>query len=78
MTDRFLQKTYRIIEATKASEYVALSDANKDAYRIIISAGIVDFSEDSNVRKALWSMFEEGTDTRAALEALYPSEVEEE
>ena len=78
MADRFLQKTYRILEATDITEYNALSDGNKSAYQIILSCGIVDYREGSSARTKLWSMFGEGTTTRENLEALIPeSPVEE-
>lgn len=62
--------THEIVEATKVSEYNALSSANKERYKLIISAGAVDLSEGTKVRLALWAMFGEGTETRANLEAL--------
>ena len=78
MADRFLKKTYKIIESTDPSEYIALSNANKDLYKIIISAGVVDINEDSLVRNILWGMFSEGTTTREGLDTLLPEPVEEE
>jgi len=78
MAARFLRKTYRIIEATVPAEYNELSDNNKDRYKLIISAGLIDFSDDTTVKSALWAMFPEGTDTRVNLEALEsPPAVEE-
>ena len=68
-----LRKTYKIIEATVPAEYNALSDNNKDRYKLIISAAIIDFSEGTTVKNALWAMFGEGTTTRVNLEALEPS-----
>jgi hypothetical protein len=59
--------TYQIIESTAASEYNALSDANKDAYRQIVSCGVVDLSEGTGIRTKLWNMFDEESETRTAL-----------
>ena len=56
----------------------ALSDANKDAYRMIISCYLVDLATDSSIKTKLWNMFGEGTTTRENLEALLkPPHVEE-
>ena len=65
-----LRKTYKIIEATVPAEYNALSDNNKDRYNLIISAALIDFSEGTIVKGALWAMFGEETTTRANLELL--------
>lgn len=62
--------TYKIVEATVASEYAALSDANKDLYKIILSCGVVDLSTGTAVRNYLMSMFGAGTTTRANLVTL--------
>lgn len=62
MTD-FRIETYRILDITKASEYLALSNQNKAFYDIFISAGIVNLSEGSVVQIALWNMFDENTET---------------
>jgi len=59
--------TYNIIEATVASEYNVLSDANKDAYRQIISCGVVDLSDGTEIRTKLWNIFDENSTTRASL-----------
>ena len=63
-------ETYRIVEATDQGEFVVLSAANRALYWNLLHLGVVDFQESSNVRTHLWSMFGEGTATRAALEAL--------
>ncbi len=60
-------RTHQIVEATKTSEYTTLSAANKDAYKMIISCGIVDLSEGTAIRTKLWNMFDENSETRAAL-----------
>ena len=74
MADRYLKRTYLIIELTAPAEYNALSDANKDRYKTIISAGIIDFRDGSLAKTALWAMFSEASATRANLEILKPSE----
>ena len=62
--------TYKIIEATDATEYAALSDANKDVYKMILSCGTVDLSDGTEVRARLLAMFGAGTTTRANLVTL--------
>ena len=62
--------TYQIMEATVASEYNALSDANKDAYRQIVSCGIVDLSEGTAIHTKLWALFDSESTTRAHLVTL--------
>ena len=62
--------THEIMEATDPLEYSALSDANKDAYKMIVSAGTVSLLEGGTVRAALEFMFPEGTTTRTNLDAL--------
>lgn len=59
--------TYAVIESTSASEFNALSDANKDAYRQILSCGTIDLADGTNVRTKLWNMFDSESETRAAL-----------
>ena len=59
--------THHILECTTASEYTALSAANKDAYRQIISCGEVDLSDGTGIRTKLWNMFDENSTTRANL-----------
>jgi len=59
--------TYKILEATDATEYAALSDANKDAYKMIISCGTVDLADGAVARDRLLAMFGAGTTTRANL-----------
>ena len=55
--------TYKIMNATVASEYNALSDANKAAYDLIISCGIISLDVDSDVLLKLFNLFPDGTDT---------------
>jgi DnaJ-class molecular chaperone len=57
--------TYEIMEATDASEYNALSDANKDAYRQIVSCGIVNLADGTALRGKMWNMFDSESTTRA-------------
>ena len=62
--------TYKILEATDPTEYVALAPGNVTLYKLIISAGIVDLGATTTARAVLWGMFGEGTTTRANLETL--------
>jgi len=78
IVDEFLKQTYRIIEATSPAEYNNLSDANKERYKIIVSAGTIDFREDSLVRTVLWNMFDDNSTTRTNLKELIPEPPEEE
>lgn len=59
----FSGDTWRIIECTEPKEYAELKDEQKDWYRIIVSAVIVDMSEDSKARTNLLDMFPKGTTT---------------
>lgn len=61
---------YEILDATDTTEYNALSDANKDAYKMILMCGIVDLTEGTQSHTKLWNIFGEGTTTRTNLEAL--------
>lgn len=69
-TSAMIVHTYMIIEATDASEYNALTDNQKAAYNLIISAGRVSLAEETQIRTRLFNLFGEGTTTRANLEAL--------
>lgn len=60
-------QTHEILDATDASEYNALSDNNKDAYKMIISCGLVDLSDNTSARTKLWNMFDAQSTTRANL-----------
>jgi len=62
--------SHRIFEATVPAEYRDLSDANKAAYGLILSCGLVDLSAGSNARTLLSGMFGAGTTTRANILAL--------
>ena len=62
-----LVATYKIMEATDIDEYNALSDSNKNAYGMLISCGVVDLSDGTQIRTNLWSMFDSESTTRANL-----------
>lgn len=59
----FRIETYRILDVTKASEYLALSDENKVWYDLFISSGIVNLAEGSLAQEKLWGMFDEESNT---------------
>lgn len=59
--------THEILEATVGAEYNALSDANKDAYVLIISCGIINLTDGNALRAKLWNMFDDQSTTRANL-----------
>ena len=73
---RFLVKTYKILDNTDPTEYLALAPGNLSLYGLIISAGAVDLSDETTTRAVLWGMFGEGSVTRGNLEALLPPYVE--
>lgn len=59
----FLIETYRIVNFTKASEYLALSAENKVWYSLFVSAGKVDLSTNSLAQEKLWGMFDDESST---------------
>ena len=63
----FRIEAYRIIDITKASEYLALSVEDKAWYNLFISAGIVNLEVGSLAQEKLWDMFGEETNTGAEL-----------
>ena len=66
-----LISSWRLFECIDIDEYNALMDVKKDAVRIILSMGRVNFSEDSSTRNVLLSfVFTEGTNSYAALKAI--------
>jgi len=67
---RTLRRTFRILEATTATDYNALSAGQKDAYKMILSCGLVDLAEGAPMKIRLWDLFGEETDTYANLESL--------
>lgn len=58
---------YKILEITDSSEYNALSDANKEAYKMIISCGSADIATGTVLRTKLDNMFGEGSVTHTNL-----------
>lgn len=62
--------TYEIVEATVISEFNALTKAQKQTYRDIISLGVCSLAEGTKIRTALMNMFGAGTTTRANLAEL--------
>lgn len=71
ITDKIMC-TWYILEAADPAEYVALSDANKALFAIIVSAGVVNFVPESNVVNVLFAMFPSGTTTYTNLHKLLP------
>jgi len=65
--EEFRIETHKILSVTKLSELAALSDTNKEIYKLIISAGTVNLNEDSWVHDRLWAMFPVGSETGDAL-----------
>ena len=59
--------TWKILDSMSSTEYNALTDAKKDYVRIIISAGNINFRENSAVWNALHVIFPDGTETWTAL-----------
>lgn len=62
--------TYRIYNVVDTSEFSALSAANQQLLRDILSMGTVDASTGTSVRTRLLALFGAGTATRTALAAL--------
>lgn len=62
--------SFEILEAIDVSEYNALTDAQKDGVKILLSCGFVDFRDGMAGKTRLWGWFGEGTTTRTNLEAL--------
>ena len=65
--DTSIVSTYQVMEATDQTEFGALSDSNKTAYRDAMSCGTVDLTDGTQIRAALWSMFDAQSTTRANL-----------
>ena len=74
-----LNKTCLLIEAVDPTEYLALSDAHKSLFLLIVSAGLADLTEGSHAVDALWSMFGEESVSRTEIQKLFhvPTEPEE-
>lgn len=62
-------QTGNILANINATEYAALVDAAKDGLRIIISAGLVDFRENSAVWNMIHAIFPDGTATWTAIKS---------
>jgi RecJ-like exonuclease len=62
--------SYIIFENTDSGEYNALTDAQKEKYRLLLSAGKVSLVDGSQGRSLLMSLFGPGSATRANLIAL--------
>jgi len=67
-------ETWEVIEATVPSEYVVLSDGEKQRYQTFVAAGVLDPSGD-NTRTAFGAMFGAGTTTRANLLAMASEDI---
>lgn len=67
--DRTVIPSYEIVNATTASDWAALTAAEKQRYQTLTGAGFVDASN-ANVRAAFQAMFGAGTATRTALTAM--------
>lgn len=63
---RAVIQTWELIAATDATEYGALSVTAKDIYRTLVSAGVVDVSDDQ-IRTILGTLFPAGSATRTNL-----------
>jgi hypothetical protein len=70
---KIIRHTYRIVEATKLSEYNTLTDDHKSRYALIISAGRVCIDAESKTYKALVAMFGAESATMTAIDLLYPT-----
>lgn len=68
--DRVVIPGYEVIEATVASEWSALSAAEKQRYQTLVSASGGVYAKGANTRAAFLAMFGGGTATRTNLAAL--------
>jgi len=68
-SDRFLTNHLLEIVLTYPSEYAALSDADKDRLKMIISCGVINMNNGSYMREKVFEMFPSG-DIYDALTAL--------
>lgn len=62
--------TGKILDCLSASEYNVLTDVKKDFVRIIISAGTINFRENSSIWNALHTIFPDGTATWTSLKEI--------
>jgi len=58
-----VRETYRLIECANLSELAALSDANKELFKLFVSAKVLNLNEGSVAKTRLWAMFPEDTET---------------
>lgn len=56
-----------ILECLDFTETEELSEEQSFSLTLILSAGIVDMSEDSNAKTKLWNLFDANSNTRTAL-----------
>lgn len=59
----FRMETYRILDITQASEYLALSAENKAWYDLFMSCGVINLETGSLAQEKLWGMFDENSNT---------------
>lgn len=64
---------YQILDETDATEYNNLSEANQEAYRMIIGCGIIDMADGTGSKTKLWNIFDAQSTTRANLISLIGS-----
>ena len=62
----FLVETYRVLDCLDTTEYVSLSAVQKTVLGLIVSAGKINFSDNSKAKILLWDIFDENTITGAA------------
>jgi len=62
--------THLILGATVSGEYVALTDAQKEIYKIIVSCGNIDAHPGNPVIERIFNLFPQGTQTRINLETI--------
>lgn len=59
-----------LLEALDITEYNALSDANKERVKILLSCGTINLAVGSQTRSILDTIFPTGTATNAAVKVL--------
>jgi hypothetical protein len=70
MADAFGWRDFQtgdLLSNISPTEYAALGDAAKDGLRIIISAGLIDFRENSAMWNAIHAIFPDGTASWTAI-----------
>lgn len=63
-------RSYLILEEIDATEYDALSDAQKASFALLLQCGMVDMNTGKMGKVGLWAMFDSESTTRASLIAL--------